>query len=137
VAWRVAPQALARRKERVREPTRRRVGRRLAEVCERLRRYLNDWKGSFHLAQIPKVLATTDAWTWHRLRALQPEQWQARHDHRPRASRSGDDGSRHDEQLGPMCGSERPPVVAKLGEGDPHRAAQRALGRPWSSRLAA
>lgn len=75
VKRRVAPQALARMKERVRELTRRSVGRSLAQVCEGLRLYLNGWKGYFRLAQTPRVLATIDEWIRHRLRALQLKQW--------------------------------------------------------------
>jgi group II intron reverse transcriptase/maturase len=75
VKRRVAPQALARMKERVRELTRRSVGRSLAQVCEGLRLYLNGWKGYFRLAQTPKALATIDEWIRHRLRALQLKQW--------------------------------------------------------------
>jgi group II intron reverse transcriptase/maturase len=72
---RIAPQALARMKDRVREITRRSVGRSLAQVCERLAVYLTGWKGYFRLAQTPHVFATLDEWTRHRLRALQLKHW--------------------------------------------------------------
>jgi RNA-directed DNA polymerase len=73
VKRRVAPQALERMKDRVRELTRRTVGRSL--VCRDLRVYLLGWKGYFHLAQTPGVLADLDKWIRHRLRALQLSQW--------------------------------------------------------------
>ncbi|WP_236515956.1 group II intron maturase-specific domain-containing protein [Sandaracinus amylolyticus] len=75
VKRRVAPQALERMKDRVRELTRRVVGRSLAQTCERLREYLNGWKGYFHVAQTPRALAQLDEWIRHRLRALQLKHW--------------------------------------------------------------
>jgi hypothetical protein len=75
VKWRVAPQALRRMKGRVRELTRRTVGRSLAAVCKELRKYLIGWRGYFRLAQTPGVFADLDKWIRHRLRALQLKQW--------------------------------------------------------------
>jgi group II intron reverse transcriptase/maturase len=75
VKRRVAPQALARMKDRVREMTRRVVGRSLAQVCEQLAVYLTGWKGYFQLAQTPLVFARIDQWIRHRLRALQLKHW--------------------------------------------------------------
>ena len=75
VKRRVAPQALARMKDRVREMTRRVVGRSLAQVCEQLAVYLTGWKGYFQLAQTPQVFARIDQWIRHRLRALQLKHW--------------------------------------------------------------
>ena len=72
---RIAPAALARMKDRVRELTRRVVGRSVASVCERLRAYLVGWKGYFQITQTPRVLAALDEWIRHRLRALQLKQW--------------------------------------------------------------
>jgi group II intron reverse transcriptase/maturase len=75
VKRRIAPAALKRMKDRVRELTRRVVGRSLATVCGHLRRYLVGWKGYFQIAQTPGVLAMIDEWIRHRLRALQLKQW--------------------------------------------------------------
>ena len=72
---RVAPQALSRFKDRVREITRRVVGQSLAHVCERLRVYMVGWRGYFRLADTPRVFADIDGWIRHRLRALQLKQW--------------------------------------------------------------
>ena len=71
----VAPGALERMKDRVREMTRRTVGRSLANVCEKLRSYLNGWKGYFRFAQLGGVFLVLDKWIRHRLRALQLKQW--------------------------------------------------------------
>src|SRR5215469_15046702 len=72
---RVAPQALAEMKDRVRKLTRRSAGRSLAQVCEALRPYLTGWKVYFRLAQTPRIFATLDEWIRHRLRALQLKHW--------------------------------------------------------------
>jgi hypothetical protein len=69
----VAPQALARMKDRVRHLTRRVAGQSLAHVCERV--YLVGWKGYFQLAQTRWELRNIDKWIRHRLRALQLKQW--------------------------------------------------------------
>ena len=75
VKRRIAPQALTRMKDRVREMTRPTVGRSLAQTCERIAVYLNGWKGYFRLAQTPKIFAHLDEWIRHRLRALQLKHW--------------------------------------------------------------
>jgi RNA-directed DNA polymerase len=75
VKRRVAPQALVRLKERVRELTRRSAGRSLAAVCRDLGVYLAGWKAYFRIAETPKVFAAVDKWIRHRLRALQLKHW--------------------------------------------------------------
>lgn len=72
---RVAPQAMERMKERVRELTRRNAGRSLAQMCKTLGKYLAGWKGYFRLAETPGVFADTDGWVRHRLRAVQLKHW--------------------------------------------------------------
>jgi hypothetical protein len=72
---RVAPQAIARMKERVRELTRRSAGRSLAQMCKPLGTYLTGWKAYFRLAETPSVFADIDGWVRHRLRAVQLKHW--------------------------------------------------------------
>jgi group II intron reverse transcriptase/maturase len=72
---RVAPQAIERMKERVRELTRRSAGRSLAQLCKPLGRYLMGWKAYFRLAETPGAFADIDAWVRHRLRAVQLKHW--------------------------------------------------------------
>jgi group II intron reverse transcriptase/maturase len=72
---RVAPQAIERMKERVRELTRRNAGRSLAQVCKPLGTYLTGWKAYFRLAETPSALAEIDGWVRHRLRAVQLKHW--------------------------------------------------------------
>jgi group II intron reverse transcriptase/maturase len=72
---RVAPQAIERMKERVRELTRRSAGRSLAQTCKPLGVYLTGWKAYFRLAETPSTLADIDGWVRHRLRAVQLKHW--------------------------------------------------------------
>jgi group II intron reverse transcriptase/maturase len=72
---RVAPQAIKRMKERVRELTRRSAGRSLAQVCKPLGKYLTGWKAYFRVAETPSVFADIDGWVRHRLRAVQLKHW--------------------------------------------------------------
>jgi len=72
---RVAPKALARLKDRVREITRRTCGRSLAQIVTELRGYLLGWKAYFRLARMPHVYGELDEWIRHRLRMLHLVQW--------------------------------------------------------------
>lgn len=72
---RVAPESLARMKDRVRQITRRSGGRSLAQVTAELRSYLVGWKAYFRLADTPGVFADVDKWLHHRLRAVQLKHW--------------------------------------------------------------
>jgi RNA-directed DNA polymerase len=72
---RVAPQAIARMKERVRELTRRSAGRSLAQMCKALGTYLTGWKAYFRLSETPGAFADIDGWIRHRLRAVQLKHW--------------------------------------------------------------
>jgi group II intron reverse transcriptase/maturase len=75
VKRRVAPQALMKMKERVREITARNGGRSLARVVALLRSYLVGWKGYFRLADTLGILADVDKWLHRRLRMLMLKQW--------------------------------------------------------------
>jgi RNA-directed DNA polymerase len=72
---RIAPQALARFKARVRELTRRTRGRSLAQVVKELSIYLIGWRGYFGFCQTPSVLRALDEWTRRRLRTIAWKQW--------------------------------------------------------------
>ena len=75
VRRRVAPQAIDRMKERVRELTRRSAGRSLAQMGKPLGTYLKGWKAYFRLADTPRAFADIDGWVRHRLRAVQLKHW--------------------------------------------------------------
>src|SRR5271169_3365451 len=72
---RIAPQALARFKARVRELTRRTCGRSLAQIVKQLSVYLTGWRGYFGFCQTPSVLRKLDEWLRRRLRAIAWKQW--------------------------------------------------------------
>jgi RNA-directed DNA polymerase len=71
----VAPQALARFKDRVRSLTRRSCGKSLEQVIDALDGYLCGWKNYFRLANTPGVFGDLDAWIRRRLRMIQLKQW--------------------------------------------------------------
>jgi group II intron reverse transcriptase/maturase len=75
VKRRVAPKALEKMKERVREITSRNGGRSLAQVIALLRSYLTGWKAYFRLADTPGIFADVDKWLHRRLRMLMLKQW--------------------------------------------------------------
>ena len=72
---RIAPQAIARFKARVRELTRRTRGRGLAQIVKELSTYLIGWRGYFGFCETPSVLRQLDQWIRRRLRAIAWKQW--------------------------------------------------------------
>ena len=72
---RLAPKAMARFKERVRELTRRTRGVSLEEMVAELSTYLRGWRGYFGFCQTPRVLMHLDSWIRRRLRAVVWQQW--------------------------------------------------------------
>ena len=75
VRRRMAPEALAEMKHRVRQITGRSGGRSLGQVTKELGSYLRGWKAYFKLADTPRVFRDLDGWIHRRLRALQLKQW--------------------------------------------------------------
>ena len=72
---RIAPQALARFKARIRELTRRTRRVSLARLVAELSRYLLGWRGYFGFCETPSVLLRLDQWVRRRLRAFVWRQW--------------------------------------------------------------
>ena len=72
---RIAPQALARFKSRVRVLTRRTHGASLAQIIAELSRYLVGWRGYFGICETPSVLRGLDQWVRRRLRCIAWKQW--------------------------------------------------------------
>ncbi len=72
---RIAPQAVARFKAKVRELTWRTRGRSLAQIVKELSAYLVGWRGYYGFCQTPSVLRTLDEWIRRRLRAIAWKQW--------------------------------------------------------------
>jgi len=72
---RIAPKALVRFKERIRELTRRTRGISLPQMVEQMSRYLNGWRAYFGFCQTPSVLTELDSWIRRRLRSVLWKQW--------------------------------------------------------------
>jgi RNA-directed DNA polymerase len=72
---RIAPKAVDRFKERVRELTRRTRGISIERMAEDLSRYLRGWIGYFGKCETPSVLQGLERWTRHRLRSMVWKQW--------------------------------------------------------------
>jgi len=72
---RIAPQAIARLKAKVRDLTRRTCGQSLSQVAKELSCYLVGWRGYFGFCETPSVLRTLDQWIRRRLRAIAWKQW--------------------------------------------------------------
>ncbi len=72
---RIAPKAIVRFKQKVRELTGRTRGISLEAMTKELTSYLRGWKGYFGFCQTPSVLERLDQWTRHRLRSVIWKQW--------------------------------------------------------------
>jgi len=72
---RVAPKAILRFKEKIRELTRRTRGVSIERMIEDLRRYLIGWRGYFGFCETPSVLAKLEGWMRRRLRCFLWMQW--------------------------------------------------------------
>jgi RNA-directed DNA polymerase len=72
---RIAPKAILRFKERVRELTRRTRGVSIERMAEELARYLRGWIGYFGRCETPSVLEGLEAWLRRRLRSAIWKQW--------------------------------------------------------------
>jgi len=72
---RIAPKAVLRFKQRVRELTRRTKGVSIEWMAEELAQYLRGWIGYFGRCQTPSVLQGLEEWTRRRLRSVIWKQW--------------------------------------------------------------
>jgi RNA-directed DNA polymerase len=72
---RIAPKAVLRFKERVRELTRRTRGVSIERMVEELVQYLKGWLGYFGKCQTPSVLQSLEEWVRRRLRSVIWKQW--------------------------------------------------------------
>jgi RNA-directed DNA polymerase len=72
---RIAPKAIARFKERIREQTRRTRSISLRQMVKELTTYLRGWLGYFGDCQTPSVLHSLETWLRRRLRSAVWKQW--------------------------------------------------------------
>ena len=71
----IAPKALVRFKERIREMTRQAKGVSMASTVEQLARYMVGWRGYFGFCETPEVLIYLTRWVRLRLRCAFWRQW--------------------------------------------------------------
>jgi RNA-directed DNA polymerase len=72
---RIAPKAIARFKEKIRELTRRTRGISLQQMVKQVTTYLRGWLGYFSDCQTPSVLQRLERWLRRRLRSVVWKQW--------------------------------------------------------------
>jgi group II intron reverse transcriptase/maturase len=72
---RLAPQAKAKAKDKIRSLTQRSAAIGMADRIEALNQYLGGWIGYFALAETPSVFQELDEWLRRRLRMCQWKQW--------------------------------------------------------------
>ena len=72
---RIAPKAVLRCKQKIRELTRRTRGISLEQMLKELTAYLRGWKSYFGFCQTPSLLQQLDQWIRHRLRSMIWKQW--------------------------------------------------------------
>lgn len=75
VKVRVAPQAIARLKARLRELTRRNWGVSMAYRIGALNRFVRGWMGYFRIVDTPRVFRDLDQWFYRRMRQICWKQW--------------------------------------------------------------
>jgi RNA-directed DNA polymerase len=71
----VAPQAIARFKTKVRVLTNKNRGKSVKQVVENLSSYLPGWEGYFGYCETPRIFSELDSWIRRRLRCLIWSQW--------------------------------------------------------------
>jgi RNA-directed DNA polymerase len=72
---RIAPQAILRFKERIRELTRRTRGISIERMIGELRTYMIGWQGYFGFCETPGILRDLESWTRRRLRCFLWKHW--------------------------------------------------------------
>jgi RNA-directed DNA polymerase len=126
---RIAPQAIARLKARVRELTRRTCGKSLGQVVKELSTYLVGWRGYFGFCQTPWVLRRLDEWIRRRLRAIAWKQWKRGRTRYTKLRRRGVGRDLAAQTAGSPCGPWRLAASPALNIALPV-AAFRSLGLP-------
>jgi RNA-directed DNA polymerase len=71
----IAPKAISRFRERVREITHRSRGKNMQPVMEDLARYIRGWRGYYGFCETPRVLKHLDSWVRRRVRCAFWRQW--------------------------------------------------------------
>jgi RNA-directed DNA polymerase len=100
----IAPKAVDRFKERVREITQESRGRSMETVMEKLARYLRGWRGYFGFCETPAVLKELDSWIRRRVRCAFWRQWKTGRKRYAELVRRGVNGREAAKAAGSRCG---------------------------------
>jgi RNA-directed DNA polymerase len=122
---RIAPKALLRCKQKIRELTQRTRGISLEQLTKELAAYLRGWKSYFGFCQTPSLLKALDKWIRHRLRSMIWKQWKrdpARYAKLRQlgigkdlaAQTAGSPHGRGDWRIAPLCNARYPLLTLML-----------------------
>ena len=100
----IAPKAIDRFKERIREITARSRGRSMEKVMEELARYVRGWRGYFGFCETPSVLQQLDSWIRRRVRCAFWRQWKTGRKQYAELVRRGVSGESAAKTAGSRCG---------------------------------
>lgn len=76
---RIAPVAVLRLKQKLKQMTQRNRGRSLEQVVQELKTYMTGWYNYFKFCETPTVLDATEQWLRHRLRCMIWKRWKSSH----------------------------------------------------------
>ena len=101
---RIAPKAIDRFKERVREITRKAKGTSMKQMIHELSRYLQGWRGYFGFCETPATLENLDSWVRRRVRRCFWWQWKTRSKRLAELIRLGANPASAAQAAGSRCG---------------------------------
>jgi len=104
---RIAPKAIDRFKDRVREITRKAKATSMEQMIEELSRYLRGWRGYFGFCETPLELVNLDSWVRRRIRHGFWWQWKTRRKRLAELTRLGANPDLAARAAGSQCGSWR------------------------------
>jgi RNA-directed DNA polymerase len=101
---RIAPKAIDRFKERVREITRKAKGESMKQMIQELSQYLRGWRGYFGFCETPSELENLDSWVRRRVRRAFWWQWKTRRKRLAELLRLGANPDLAARAVGSQCG---------------------------------
>jgi RNA-directed DNA polymerase len=100
----IAPKAIDRFKERVREITHRSRANSMKQVIEKLAQYIRGWRGYFGFCETPSVLRGLESWVRRRLRCAFWRQWKTGRKRYAELVKRGVNGELAAKTAGSRCG---------------------------------
>jgi RNA-directed DNA polymerase len=100
----IAPKAIDRFQERVREITIKAKGRSMEKVMEELAQYVRGWRGYYGFCETPSVLRHLDSWIRRRVRCAFWRQWKTGRKRYAELVRRGVSGEAAAKTAGSRCG---------------------------------